>query len=150
MLAGQDMNVNVLRVLIWRQHAESNHEAPLKKIQRNGDLLNAVYEPVPDVDIANSELEDCRNPFFRNDDDVHVPPLVARRVDAVTKGEDMLILIDDFVGSLASTIEASTERMCRVGLLPCWLRIARDESRKENCILVHVVCLSELYASVAV
>src|SRR5579862_689589 len=78
-LAREDMDVNVLGMLVRRQHAHANHEALVVESHDERNFLNSGKEPMPDVRVAKTEIENRWHPFFRNDDDVDFPPLFLDR-----------------------------------------------------------------------
>ena len=116
-LAGENVDVNVLGVLIRRQHAHANKEAFFVKPQGQRDLLYAGDQAMPYDRVAEPEVENRRNPSLRNNDDVDFPPFFFTLIDVVAKGKDVVVLIDDLVNLRARTVEAleTPEKVAIVG-----------------------------------
>src|SRR5579883_3539847 len=83
--------------------------------------------------VAESQVQDRGNPFLWNDDDVDLPPLLFALIDVVAKGEDVVVLIDDFVGPGPRAVEAAPKGMLRVGLLPRALLRTRNHFGDPLC-----------------
>src|SRR5579862_25802 len=96
--AREDVNVHVLGVLIRRQNAHSYHEALLLKPQLERNLLNAGNQPVPDLRVAKTDVENRGDPFLRDDHDVNLPPLFLTLIDVVTKRKNVFVFVHDLVG----------------------------------------------------
>ena len=124
------MNVDVLGMLVRRQHAHTDHEALLVEAQRERDLLDSRDQPVPDLCVAEPEIEDRRNPLLRNDDDVDLPPLLFALIDVVAKRENVVVLVDDLVGLRSRAVEPAAKSVVGIGLLPRPLLRARKSSLK--------------------
>ena len=118
MFAGEDVDVNVLGVLVRRQHAHPDHETLFKEAQRKRYLLNSGDQAMPELRVAEPEIENRRNPFLRNDDDVDFPPFFFALVDVVPERKDVIVFVDDLVGLRSRAVEPSAKRVLGIGLLP--------------------------------
>src|SRR5690242_18124551 len=105
-LSRKYVNVHVFGVLVRRKDAHANHEALLVETQLQRNLLDSADEPMPDLGVAESKIENRRNPLFRNDNDVDFPPLLFAAIDVVAEREDVFVFIHDFIGFRARTVEA--------------------------------------------
>src|ERR1700735_5059989 len=66
-LARKNVNMHVLGVLVGRQHAHSNHESFFVQTERERDPLNSAQQAMPNLRVADREIQYRRDPFFRND-----------------------------------------------------------------------------------
>src|SRR6185312_1460368 len=65
MLARQNMDVDVFGVLVRGQNAHANHEPFFVQSHLESDFLNSGDQTVPHVGVAQTDVEQRRNPFLR-------------------------------------------------------------------------------------
>lgn len=126
------MDVYVLGVLIWGKHAHANNEPLLAQVQRGGNFLYSAQQFVPDVGIAQADIEQRRHPLLRDDDNMRLPPLFAAGIDVVFESKHIFVLIDDLVGFRAATVQTSAECMVGVRLFPNMLSLPGNQFRERR------------------
>ncbi len=125
------MNVQVLGVLVRRQHAHADHEAFLVKAELQRDALDALKQLSPKLHVADPKVQQRWDPLLGDDDDVDLPPLGKRRVHPVAECEYVFVLVNHVVLYRSRAVEAPAERVVGIGLLPLRLRTGGDDLREE-------------------